>query len=877
MPTAPENASSSTAASNGVDCEPDDAWKEQLRKRIEEGLQSMVIDAKDNHASELIKMPEARMRLEADYKQAIQTIRNLASEQYKLELDRERNQRRWTAAVPMTPGWSRYFHQEQQNIMNSIKQSNQTDNSIRTASESPTKERRSAIPKPSNEAPALAPTPVLLSVPPSSSVRPAEVYEKSSPQSIRRTLSGDRDDPGSFRPRAQPSSIDRPSQPSHVSPDNRWPSKSIHSSEHLARPPPRAPPEIWKPAISPAEDALPAKHYNIGRRKDGASMRSTGSGASVRPPITETVPEQEEPKELKRSPSPMARLPSSDKRWDNSLGRSSGLARSSLKAPPEIWKPAMSPAEETLPAKPYNLGRRGNAASTRSTGSSASIRPSITETIAEQADDDDDDESDESAIEVDGYERAQETTELGRVWIFTGRTWISVDKSHKKGKQPDLRGNSRSPVDADLRSDDLGLSSSRSDDRHCPIESPGKPPPYHDYREQSSSRDNYAHRHPQGGRGRERRLDREYDKREEDVRKKEEEIWLREEEMKRKEIDARRKEEEIWRMEEEAKRKEEDARKKEEDIWRMSEVKRKEDDPRKKEEEIRGMAKEVKRKEDTRKKGEEIRRMEEEVKRKEENVRKKGEEIWRMEEEAKRKEEDARKKEEEIWRKEEEVKRKEEDVRKKGEEIRRMEEEVKRKEEIVRKKGEEIWRMEEEAKRKEEEARKKEEEIWRKEEEVRWKEEEVRKKGEEIWKKEEEVRWKEDVRKGEEIWRIEEEAKRKEEDARKKEEEIWRKEQEVKRKEEDVRKKGEEISKKEEEVKWKEEDVRKKEEDIRRMEEEVKRKEEDAARKAKKAKKVEAVVMKKEADAKRKEKELRIKEEDAKRKEEAARLGEEVR
>ena len=92
------------------------------------------------------------MRIEADYHQAMQTIKNLASEQYRLELDRERNQRRWTAGVPMTAPWTQHFREEQQNIMNSIRpSSNQTDNSVLTTNKSPTEERRSAIPKPSNE------------------------------------------------------------------------------------------------------------------------------------------------------------------------------------------------------------------------------------------------------------------------------------------------------------------------------------------------------------------------------------------------------------------------------------------------------------------------------------------------------------------------------------------------------------------------------------------------------------------------------------------------------------------------------------------------------------------------------------------------------
>ena len=117
-----ENASSSTTSSSGIDFEPDNKWKEDLRKRIEEGFRPMVADLKDNHATELSNAPdttEARIRLEADYKETMNKIRSLTNEQYIYELDRERNQRRWTAGVPMTPDWPQYFRRDQQNIVRS--------------------------------------------------------------------------------------------------------------------------------------------------------------------------------------------------------------------------------------------------------------------------------------------------------------------------------------------------------------------------------------------------------------------------------------------------------------------------------------------------------------------------------------------------------------------------------------------------------------------------------------------------------------------------------------------------------------------------------------------------------------------------------------
>ena len=449
MPTVPENAPSSTTTSNGVDCEPDDAWKENLKKKIEEGLQSMVADAKQNHSNELSMAPdtEARIRLEAEYQEAMKTIKGVASDQFKLELERERNQRRWTAGVPITPAWTQYFHQEQQNIMNSIKQSNQTDNSsVRTASESPTEERRSTIPKPSNEPPAQAHA-TTTSTPVPLPVRPAEERDKSfvSSQSVRRgsdvrsTMSGDRDESGSFRRNHHASVHVRPGLPV-----NWVASETVDEPEELLRSPP--PPRARVPSVD----------------------RPSQQPSSVSPDI----------------------------RWDSSLGRSSGSIHSSEprsppRAPPQVWTPATSPAEDALPpsTKPYNLGRRGSSTSMRSTGSGASIRPSITETIPERADDDGIDESD---IEENDYGRVQDTIEEVRPRISTTTT-NTPDRSRDKVKRPHLRRNSRqSSVDAGGL--DLGSSGLRSDDRHRPIDNPGKPPPYYDYREQSSP---YPHRDQQ--------------------------------------------------------------------------------------------------------------------------------------------------------------------------------------------------------------------------------------------------------------------------------------------------------------------------------------------------------------------------------------------
>jgi hypothetical protein len=72
---------------NDADFEPDNEWKRQLRKRIEESLESMVKDVKNNQAAQLRKQvvtKETRLQLEEEYKQAMVNIKRIASEQYHM-------------------------------------------------------------------------------------------------------------------------------------------------------------------------------------------------------------------------------------------------------------------------------------------------------------------------------------------------------------------------------------------------------------------------------------------------------------------------------------------------------------------------------------------------------------------------------------------------------------------------------------------------------------------------------------------------------------------------------------------------------------------------------------------------------------------------
>jgi hypothetical protein len=112
-------------SSDAAEFEPDDEWKEHLKKKIEGELTSMVQAAKDTQMEELKRGPISasdRDRLEHEYQKAMKNIRTIADERYVVELNRERNQRRWIGGAPMDPRWVRVLHEEQEDILASIKQ-----------------------------------------------------------------------------------------------------------------------------------------------------------------------------------------------------------------------------------------------------------------------------------------------------------------------------------------------------------------------------------------------------------------------------------------------------------------------------------------------------------------------------------------------------------------------------------------------------------------------------------------------------------------------------------------------------------------------------------------------------------------------------------
>ena len=342
------------ARPDDADVEPDEEWKNRLRKAIEENLASMVKEAKDSRDNQLREAPvspEDRERLTMEYKTAMNNIRQLAAEQFQIELDRERQERRWASGIPMNPQWTEALKQEQQTIMDRIKQggTGSTHPESGMIAESPVEE----LPRPrppgartmSNHDP-----PPSLPQPPAQQEKAAKaerdrervarpvVPVPPQPLAARRgsdahsVSSRDREEHShSFRkaaghaaPRERPSLPDtwvtpeateesedlfkRPRRPTlekntldkwdpssplsaTKTPDRERSQRSI-SERHAAHSPPNSIPAIWKPSISPEEDAAASKPYNLGRRGSTASIRSIGSTTGIRPPATEPIPER---------------------------------------------------------------------------------------------------------------------------------------------------------------------------------------------------------------------------------------------------------------------------------------------------------------------------------------------------------------------------------------------------------------------------------------------------------------------------------------------------------------------------------------------------------------------------------------------------------
>ncbi|KAG6907570.1 hypothetical protein DXG01_008407 [Tephrocybe rancida] len=172
-----------------AELEPDQAWKDALRAKIEDDMATMVTmveDAKNSLQSELNNGPVSEERREAlnqEYQQTMHTLRALAQDTFRVELERERQERRWATGVGMTPTWNDALVQEQQDIMNRIKGTQSP-----STTESPPA-RQLAEARPTRRAP---PLPVTSPAMPDDSdmavQEPAEEHREASPRGLEHLL-----------------------------------------------------------------------------------------------------------------------------------------------------------------------------------------------------------------------------------------------------------------------------------------------------------------------------------------------------------------------------------------------------------------------------------------------------------------------------------------------------------------------------------------------------------------------------------------------------------------------------------------------------------------------------------------------------------------
>lgn len=112
--------------------EPDQAWKNDLRRRISQGLQSLVDQARDEHGKRMIQKPSndyehaTNENIKHTYEVTMTRIRRTAQEQYDTELEHERQLRRLAAGVPLDDGWSEALLREQQGLWNAVRRAPKT-------------------------------------------------------------------------------------------------------------------------------------------------------------------------------------------------------------------------------------------------------------------------------------------------------------------------------------------------------------------------------------------------------------------------------------------------------------------------------------------------------------------------------------------------------------------------------------------------------------------------------------------------------------------------------------------------------------------------------------------------------------------------------
>ncbi|KAG1744267.1 hypothetical protein EDB19DRAFT_1632877 [Suillus lakei] len=748
MTTLFQTTTESSTNQSAADFEPDEQWKSRLKVNIESNLRSMVDEAKQNLNDTLKRAPVSaveRERLSEEHLATMKNIRNLAEEQFRIALERERQERRWAAGQVLDQEWSDTMIEEQKAIMQQIERERKDKAAHPSSSSS------QPIADPSISRSSRSPERVWTPQEHTESEHEADYFPRLNNRELEEDHVSPPRDIGKARAGSVGSGIGSYKPPSTLDTTDRGferpkPSPTIDELDDMPRSTPsrsatdahdsirrgslrrkasistRQLPEFWLPSITPEQDAQMSRTFSMARRGSTASTTS-----SYRAPSVLNIPFSSEPHEM---------MPTSA--MERERDRIS-VAEQDSAIP--YSRPAESPSSTIPIAYTRPLDSPSSTAPIGYTRSSDNSRPhapppSASRPIATKKSFTFDDGGFQSSPSPKGwngpsrspYDTRYETSRSPQTPEEVPRSWQSSSLRARPSSQ-DMRYG--------YNAGETAYYAAR---------------PVHTHHEVSEGEYDVD-------------LDdaewREYDERQ--MRQREDDFSLR------------RREEEVARREQELRRREEDARREEETKLKEDELRRKEEETKRKEEE-------------TRRKEDEIRRKEVEARRRQEEADRKELEIRRMEEEARKKEEETKRKEDEIQRKEmlakkkeEEVRRKEAQARKRAEDLRRQEEEVARRlEEEEKRVALEISRKSMEAKRKEDEVRRKEEDARLKEAAARAKEEEIQRKEEELARREEELL----RREAEAIRRSDDKQKVQQDEFRKREEEIRRQRAEEKKRQE---------------------------------------------------------------------------------------------
>ncbi|KIM76213.1 hypothetical protein PILCRDRAFT_652928 [Piloderma croceum F 1598] len=283
--------------------EPTEEWKEALRKEIEQTLSPMYIEAKEALDSKLREAPvdpEGREKLAKEHSDTMKNIRRIAEDLFQDQVEEERQQLRWTQGGTMSHEWSGGILRHQKAILEQIEkekragsrasssqipganQSRQHQQSLSTAGESPTDERDGEYfsRDPNRNPVPLSPGHVAqdrVTGRPRNSGAASNGYEQ--------RYAGERT--GDYTRSMivdEPEEMDRSFRPPY--PEGKGSIRRQNTSTG-----PKGIPEIWKPSISPEEDAALSRPSALARRGSISSIQSN----SYRSPSTTHFSDRPEP------------------------------------------------------------------------------------------------------------------------------------------------------------------------------------------------------------------------------------------------------------------------------------------------------------------------------------------------------------------------------------------------------------------------------------------------------------------------------------------------------------------------------------------------------------------------------------------------------